>query len=70
MSIIVMLLFVSLLMGVTFLIFFIRAVRGGQFSDTTTPAMRMLTDDDSRSFRDWKRTKPVFPAAGNPPREI
>ena len=56
MSIIILLLAVSLTLGITFLIFFIRAVRSGQFQDTTTPAMRVLADDEPRAVsKDWKR---------------
>lgn len=46
MSVILVLMLASLLVGVTFLCFFIGAVRRGQYEDLETPAMRMLTDDD------------------------
>jgi len=36
---------VSILVAGLFLFAFIRAVRGGQYDDTDTPAMRMLLDD-------------------------
>ena len=49
MGVIVLLLLVSLSMGVTFLILFVRAIRGGQYEDTVTPAMRVLADDDPGS---------------------
>ena len=56
MSIMILLLAASLLLGVSFLVFFIRAVRSGQYEDTVTPAMRVLADDDPRaSSRDWKK---------------
>lgn len=47
MSIIILLLGASLLLGVVFVMFFIRAVRSGQYDDTTTPAMRVLADDEA-----------------------
>ena len=35
----------ALLMGIGFLIFFIWAVRSGQFEDLETPAVRMLFEE-------------------------
>ncbi len=35
----------ALLMGIGFLIFFIWAVRSGQFEDLETPAVRMLLEE-------------------------
>lgn len=49
MSIIILLLFVSLLLGLTFLMLFIRAVNTGEYEDLTTPAMRVLADDEPRN---------------------
>lgn len=46
MSVLYILLVVSLLLGGGFLAVFIWAVRSGQFDDTGTPPMRMLTEDD------------------------
>jgi cbb3-type cytochrome oxidase maturation protein len=36
---------ISVLMGVSFLAAFIWAVRSGQFEDVSTPAIRILFDD-------------------------
>ena len=49
MSVIYLLLALSLLIATGFLVLFIGAVRGGQYDDTGTPAMRMLTDDEPGS---------------------
>lgn len=45
MSVIVILLLASLAVATAFLGAFIWAVRSGQFDDTATPAMRVLTDE-------------------------
>ncbi|MGA0283527.1 MAG: cbb3-type cytochrome oxidase assembly protein CcoS [Saprospiraceae bacterium] len=47
MSIILLLIFVSLLLAITFLFAFIWAVKSGQYEDDYTPSMRMLLDDES-----------------------
>ena len=67
MSVLFLLLAASLLLGSTFLIFFIRAVKSGQYEDTVTPAMRMLVDDDAprKISNDWKKPEPVVPKIGN-----
>lgn len=46
MSILVILIFASLGIAIAFLAGFIWAVRSGQFEDTCTPSMRILTEDD------------------------
>lgn len=46
MSAILILLTASLGMALMFLAAFILAVRGGQYDDPVTPAMRILTDED------------------------
>lgn len=46
MSAIYLLIPLSLLVALAFLGCFIWAVRSGQYEDTSTPAMRMLADDD------------------------
>jgi len=51
MSVILLLIPLSILIAVFFLGAFIWAVRSGQYEDTCTPSMRLLTDDDSRSQR-------------------
>ncbi|RME93879.1 MAG: cbb3-type cytochrome oxidase assembly protein CcoS [Verrucomicrobia bacterium] len=38
---------VSLLVAVVFLGWFIWAVRSGQYEDTSTPALRMLADEEA-----------------------
>jgi len=47
MLVIFLLIFVSLSLALVFLASFIWAVRSGQFEDTCTPSMRMLTDEES-----------------------
>lgn len=46
MSVIYVLLPIAVLFAAVALFVFIRAVRGGQFDDLDTPAVRMLHDDD------------------------
>ncbi|MCB1152653.1 MAG: cbb3-type cytochrome oxidase assembly protein CcoS [Deltaproteobacteria bacterium] len=46
MNVIYILLPVAFLFAIGFLWAFIRSVKGGQFDDTQTPAMRILHDDD------------------------
>ncbi len=46
MSVIFILLAASLGLGITFLIAFLWATKSGQFDDTVTPAMRILSDED------------------------
>ena len=50
MSVIIVLIFASLLVGLIFLGAFIWSVRSGQYEDTLTPAMRMLTDEPSEKI--------------------
>ncbi|MCC6550901.1 MAG: cbb3-type cytochrome oxidase assembly protein CcoS [Ignavibacteriaceae bacterium] len=57
MSVIVLLIIVSVLVAGGFLTAFIISVRRGQFSDQTTPAIRMLLDD-------IKNEKPVEKTKG------
>jgi cbb3-type cytochrome oxidase maturation protein len=45
MSVIILLIVASLIVGLIFLGAFIWSVRTGQYEDTLTPAMRMLLDD-------------------------
>ena len=45
MTILQLLIPVSIVVAGAFLFAFIRAVRGGQYDDVETPAMRMLLDD-------------------------
>ncbi|MFM2394293.1 MAG: hypothetical protein RLZZ546_2275 [Bacteroidota bacterium] len=46
MSIIYLLICISIVLAVTFLYVFIRAVRSGQFDDDYTPSVRMLFEDE------------------------
>jgi cbb3-type cytochrome oxidase maturation protein len=45
MSVVILLLLASLAVGLIFVGAFVWAVRGGQYEDTLTPAMRVLLDD-------------------------
>lgn len=46
MNVLYILLPLALLIAVGYLVMFIISVRKGQYDDTTTPAVRMLFDDD------------------------
>ena len=50
MSVVLILILASLAMALLFFAAFIWAVRSGQFDDTQTPSMRILTDDDVKRF--------------------
>lgn len=45
MEVIILLILASLALAGLFLAIFVWATRSGQFEDTTTPALRILTDD-------------------------
>lgn len=45
MNILILLMFASLTLAGVFLVGFIWAVRSGQFEDTCTPSMRILSDE-------------------------
>lgn len=45
MSVMVILILASLLVGLAFLSAFIWSVRAGQYEDTTTPSLRILADE-------------------------
>ena len=47
MSVILILILASLAVALAFLAGFIWAVKAGQFEDTCTPAMRILSEDES-----------------------
>ena len=49
MSVILLLIPLSVVIAAAFLAAFIWAVRSGQFEDTCTPSMRLLTEDRQRS---------------------
>jgi cbb3-type cytochrome oxidase maturation protein len=54
MSVIIILILASLTVGLIFLGAFIWSVRSGQYEDTLTPAMRMLTDEPSEKISQTK----------------
>ena len=47
MLVIFLLIFISLTLALGFLTAFVWAVKSGQFEDTLTPSMRMLTDEET-----------------------
>ncbi|KXK54424.1 MAG: cbb3-type cytochrome c oxidase maturation protein CcoS [Chlorobi bacterium OLB5] len=51
MSVIVILIFFSVLVAGTFLAAFIWAVRNGQYEDRYTPSVRILFDDDKEELK-------------------
>ena len=53
MSVIYILLTVSVIVGVTFFVIFIIAVRSGQYDDDYTPSVRMLFEDELGSLPYW-----------------
>jgi cbb3-type cytochrome oxidase maturation protein len=54
MSVIIILILASLLVGLVFLGAFIWSVRSGQYDDTLTPSMRILTDEPSEKISESK----------------
>ncbi|MCO6176082.1 cbb3-type cytochrome oxidase assembly protein CcoS [Flavobacterium sp. NRK F10] len=46
MSVIYLLITVSIVVAITFLLAFIKAVKSGQYDDDYTPSVRMLFDDE------------------------
>ncbi len=59
MSVILILILASLAVALAFLGAFIWAVKGGQYEDTTTPAMRILNEDE--------KAKPAAPGDAKAP---
>ncbi|MFK7834457.1 MAG: cbb3-type cytochrome oxidase assembly protein CcoS [Winogradskyella sp.] len=59
MSVIYILLSVSVVVGVTFFIIFLMAVRSGQYDDDYTPSVRMLFEDElvKETTKTSKQTK-------------
>lgn len=51
MTVILLLIPLSVLIAAGFLWAFFWAVRSGQYEDTTTPSMRVLTDDGSQAAK-------------------
>jgi cbb3-type cytochrome oxidase maturation protein len=50
MSVVIVLILASLIVGLIFLGAFIWSVRSGQYEDTLTPSMRILTDEPSENI--------------------
>ena len=59
MNVIVILIIMSLGIALFFLGGFIWSVRSGQFDDTCTPSMRVLTDDDQAKFTNSTKTTKI-----------
>jgi cbb3-type cytochrome oxidase maturation protein len=57
MSVIFLLIPLSICLGVAFLLTFIWAVRSGQYEDTCTPAMRILTDEHGTENQNLRKLK-------------
>jgi len=51
-SVIVILIFFSLIVAIGFLIAFLWAVKSGQFKDVYTPSVRVLFDDQNKIIDD------------------
>lgn len=58
MEVIVLLILASLALAGLFLVIFVWATRTGQFEDTTTPALRILTDDAPPAGRSTNPSTP------------
>jgi cbb3-type cytochrome oxidase maturation protein len=56
MLVIFLLIFISLTLALAFFAAFIWAVKSGQFEDTCTPSMRMLTDEERAKPNDLNNT--------------
>ncbi len=52
MDIIVVLIFISLTIAIGFLMLFVWSIKSGQYEDTTTPAIRMLFEQNREEFKD------------------
>ncbi|AWW32381.1 cbb3-type cytochrome oxidase assembly protein CcoS [Echinicola strongylocentroti] len=57
MEVIFVLIGISLILAVTFLVLFIRALKSGQYDDTYTPSVRMLFDKNKQSDTRKRTTK-------------
>lgn len=51
MSVIYLLISISIVVALTFLYIFIRAVKSGQFDDDYTPSVRMLFEDELKKSK-------------------
>ena len=61
MTVIFMLIPLSILIALVFLATFIWAVRSGQYEDTCTPSMRVLTEEAAEKAAPTEKTKPGGP---------
>ena len=61
MSVIILLILASLVVGLIFLGAFIWSVRSGQYEDTLTPSLRMLLDDATIKNNFQKTESPAAP---------
>jgi cbb3-type cytochrome oxidase maturation protein len=68
MSVILILMLASLAVALAFLAGFIWAVRAGQFEDTCTPAMRILSEDDAAKPAPPETDAATRGAAGEEPK--
>jgi cbb3-type cytochrome oxidase maturation protein len=69
MSVLMLLIPLSVLIAACFLAAFFWAVRSGQFEDTCTPALRILTDDAPSAIAlPVAKPEQVSPSLGEPPR--
>jgi cbb3-type cytochrome oxidase maturation protein len=64
MSVILILILASLAVAVAFLACFIWAVKAGQFEDTCTPAMRILSEDERPATPKAERASAENPHGG------
>jgi cbb3-type cytochrome oxidase maturation protein len=64
MSVILILILASLAVALAFLAGFIWAVRAGQFEDTCTPAMRILSEDETVPTAAGRDVSPKRPCSG------
>lgn len=60
MSVILLLILASLAVALVFLAGFIWAVRSGQYEDTLTPSMRVLTEEDFSKAGDTAVSRRAF----------
>lgn len=57
MEVIFLLIAISLVLAVTFLILFFKAMKGGQFDDDYTPSVRILFDNYKKTTKKDQPTK-------------
>jgi cbb3-type cytochrome oxidase maturation protein len=62
MSVIVILILASLAVALVFLSGFFWAVRAGQYDDTSTPSLRVLTEEASTGTDAHKRSSTAYPS--------